>query len=77
MCKYFDPECTMANPTIATAEILNPGDTLTQQEQVITSLFFFFCLIYCVGSIPWLFIYFTFRTFKIFVRNAAPSNGRQ
>jgi len=31
--RYFDPECTMANPTIATAEILSPGETLTQQEQ--------------------------------------------
>lgn len=30
--RYFDPECTTANPTIATAEIVS-HDTLTQQEQ--------------------------------------------
>lgn len=30
--RYFDPECTTANPTIATAEILS-NDALTQQEQ--------------------------------------------
>jgi serine/threonine protein kinase len=31
--RYFDPECTTANPTIATAEIFSPTVTLTQQEQ--------------------------------------------
>lgn len=31
--RYFDPECTTANPTIATAEIFSPSDVLSQQEQ--------------------------------------------
>lgn len=31
--RYFDPECTTANPAIATAEIFSPTVALTQQEQ--------------------------------------------